>query len=141
MGSGEAPHPLQTQAALTPQRGREAAPCRGTPDRGRLEDALGPQALPASAPLGGSPGCPNPQGAGTPARRRCSKAAVATRASSSGGGAARRHARLARCRERQALCSFPTKNPEASCVYANHNPLRGSCIYKLRHVEIKGDTI
>lgn len=43
--------------------------------------------------------------------------------------------------ERRALCSFPTKNPEASCVYANHNPLRGSCIYKLRHVEIKGDTI
>ena len=34
----------------------------------------------------------------------------------------------------------PTKNPEASRVYANHKPLSGSCIYKLRHVEIKGDT-
>lgn len=41
-----------------------------------------------------------------------------------------------------ALCSAlsPTKNPEASGVYANHKPLSGSCIYKLRHVEIKGDT-
>lgn len=35
---------------------------------------------------------------------------------------------------------FPTKNPEASGVYTNHKPLSGSCIYKLRHVEIKGDT-
>lgn len=34
----------------------------------------------------------------------------------------------------------PTKNPEASGVYTNHKPLSGSCIYKLRHVEIKGDT-
>lgn len=34
----------------------------------------------------------------------------------------------------------PTKNPEASRVYTNHKPLSGSCIYKLRHVEIKGDT-
>lgn len=35
---------------------------------------------------------------------------------------------------------FPTKTPEASGVYTNHKPLSGSCIYKLRHVEIKGDT-
>lgn len=35
---------------------------------------------------------------------------------------------------------FPTKNPEASGVYTNHKPLSGSCIYKLRRVEIKGDT-
>lgn len=34
----------------------------------------------------------------------------------------------------------PTKNPGASGVYTNHKPFSGSCIYKLRHVEIKGDT-
>ena len=44
--------------------------------------------------------------------------------------------------QRCALCSAlsPTKKPEASRVYTNHKPFSGSCIYKLRHVEIKGDT-
>lgn len=57
-----------------------------------------------------------------------------------GGAAAAslRQAHSQHCAPSSALS--PTKNPEASGVYTNHKPLSGSCIYKLRHVEIKGDT-
>lgn len=138
------------EKVLTPCRGRQLLPHgeekRSSPMQRdpRLRAAGGCTGIPRAAsecPAGCSRGCPKLQRTGSPARRGCSKAAVAACAGSSGGGAARRRARHACCRERRALCSFPTKNPEASCVYANHNPLRGSCIYKLRHVEIKGDTI